>query len=53
MFESIEINQYRGIKHLKVENLKQFNLVVGATNIGKTSLLEALFLANNQSFRLF
>jgi len=47
MFESIEINQYRGIKHLKIENLKQFNLVIGATNIGKTSLLEALFLAIN------
>jgi AAA15 family ATPase/GTPase len=47
MFESIEINQYRGIKHLKIENLKQFNLVVGATNIGKTSLLEALFLSIN------
>jgi len=47
MFESIEINQYRGIKHLKIDNLKQFNLVVGATNIGKTSLLEAIFLAIN------
>lgn len=47
MFVSIEINQYRSIKHLKIENLKQFNLVVGATNIGKTSLLEALFLAIN------
>lgn len=47
MFDSIEINQYRGIKHLKIENLRQFNLVVGATNIGKTSLLEALFLAIN------
>ncbi len=47
MFESIKIIQYRGIKHLKINNLKQFNLVVGATNIGKTSLLEAIFLSIN------
>jgi AAA15 family ATPase/GTPase len=47
MFESIEIKQYRGIKHLKIDNLKQFNLVVGATNIGKTSMLEAIFIAIN------
>ncbi|MFX1325036.1 MAG: ATP/GTP-binding protein [Promethearchaeota archaeon] len=47
MFESIDITQYRSIKNLKIENFKQFNLVVGATNIGKTSILEALFLAIN------
>jgi AAA15 family ATPase/GTPase len=47
MFESIDINQYRGIRNLKIENFQQFNLVVGATNIGKTTLLEALFLAIN------
>ena len=47
MFESIEIKKYRSIKSLKIENLKQFNLVVGSTNIGKTTLLEGIFLTVN------
>lgn len=38
------INRYRGIRDLKMENLKQVNLLVGDNNCGKTSALEALQL---------
>ena len=38
------IDQYRGIHKLKIEDLKQVNLVVGDNNCGKTSVLEALQL---------
>ena len=38
------IDEFRGIKHLKIEHLKQVNLIVGDNNCGKTSVLEALEL---------
>ena len=36
------IDRYRGIRQLKIGELKQVNLVVGDNNCGKTSVLEAL-----------
>ena len=36
------IDGYRGIRQLKIGNLKQVNLIVGDNNCGKTSVLEAL-----------
>lgn len=41
---NLNINAYRGIKGLKINNLKQVNLVVGDNNCGKTSVLEAVQL---------
>jgi len=38
----LEIENYRSIKHLHVSNFKQFNLILGENNSGKTSLLEAI-----------
>lgn len=38
------IDGYRGIRQLKIGELKQVNLVVGDNNCGKTSVLEALQL---------
>ena len=43
MFSSIKIENFRGIKKIKVEDLKQFNLFVGKNNCGKTTLLESIF----------
>ena len=42
-YESIEITGFRGIKHLKIDNLGKVNLILGRNDAGKTSLLEALF----------
>jgi AAA15 family ATPase/GTPase len=47
MFKSITIKNFRGIKELTIDDFKQVNLFVGANNSGKTSVLEALFIALN------
>lgn len=49
MFNKIEIERFRGIKHASIENFKQINLFFGKNNCGKSSLLESLFLASGLS----
>ncbi len=44
MIEELEIVKYKGFKNLKLNNLSQINIISGENNIGKTALLEALFL---------
>lgn len=44
-FYSIDIENFRGIKSLKIDDFKTINLFVGKNNSGKTSILEALFLS--------
>lgn len=44
MFTSVSIANYRGLKSLKLDPLGRINLIAGANNSGKTSLLEAVFL---------
>ncbi len=41
---SLEITNFRIFRHLRIEHLGQVNLVVGKNNVGKTALLEALWL---------
>ena len=41
-FKDLEINNFRGFDHLKIEDFGQINLFVGKNNSGKTSVLEAL-----------
>lgn len=38
---SIEINNFRGIKHLTISDFSNINLIVGDNNSGKTTFLEA------------
>ncbi|MFX1307936.1 MAG: ATP/GTP-binding protein [Promethearchaeota archaeon] len=47
MFESIEIENYKKIRKIKIEDFKQFNLIIGKNNSGKTSILEAIFYSIN------
>ncbi|MDI1449950.1 ATP-binding protein [Polyangium sp. 6x1] len=47
MFQSIEIERFRGFSRLALSDLGRVNLVVGENNTGKTSLLEALTLLAN------
>lgn len=42
---TIEIINFRGINHLKIEDLKMVNIFLGKNNVGKTSVLEAIFLS--------
>lgn len=49
MFNKIEIERFRGIKHASIAGFKQINLFFGKNNCGKSSLLESLFLASGLS----
>jgi AAA15 family ATPase/GTPase len=50
LLDSLEIKGYRCFEHLKIEELGRVNLIVGKNNVGKTALLEALWIwANNQT----
>ena len=42
--DSIEIRGFRGLSELTLKNLGQFNVLLGANDVGKTSVLEAAFL---------
>ena len=45
MLERIEIDHYRSLSALRMEDLGRINLIAGKNNSGKTTLLEALFFA--------
>ena len=44
MYKSFHVQNFRGFKDLELNDLARINLIAGENNIGKTSLLEALFL---------
>ena len=44
LLDSLEITGYRCFDSLKIEKLGQVNLIVGKNNVGKTALLEALWI---------
>ena len=44
MLETLEVQNFRSIRSIKLKNLKRINLLVGQNNCGKTTILEALFL---------
>ena len=46
---SIEINQFRGIRQLTISNFSKINLIVGDNNSGKTTFLEAVQLLFTKS----
>lgn len=43
-FDSVTIRRFRGLEDLEIDGLGVFNLFVGANDVGKTSVLEAIFL---------
>lgn len=44
MLKSFSISNFRGFKLLNLPDLSRINLIAGTNNIGKTSVLEALFI---------
>jgi len=46
MIKDIEIIDYKCFKNLKLDGLSQINIITGGNNVGKTALLEALFIEN-------
>jgi|GEM_PF-556137 len=43
LMDSFEIENFRSLKHLKLEKLARVNLLLGKNNSGKTSVLEGIF----------
>lgn len=48
-FDNIEISNFRAIDFLRIERLGRLNVFVGANNVGKTSILEAVFMLAGMS----
>jgi energy-coupling factor transporter ATP-binding protein EcfA2 len=46
-FESIDVRYFRGVESCLLENLGQFNLLVGKNDSGKTTVLEAINILVN------
>ncbi|MBI4772181.1 MAG: AAA family ATPase [Chloroflexi bacterium] len=44
MFTSISIRNFRGFRDFTIDRLDRVNLIAGPNDVGKTSLLEAVFL---------
>ena len=45
--KNVQIDRFRGIRKLRLDELNHVNLIVGDNNSGKTSILEALLLLRN------
>ena len=55
MYRSFTIKNFRGFDNLIIDGLERINLIAGKNNVGKTALLEALWLhhgANNPELGL-
>lgn len=48
-FNEIEISNFRGFDHIKIAHLTKLNVFVGANNVGKSSILEAVFMLSGMS----
>lgn len=44
MFESFHVRHFRCFEDLSLDGLKRVNLIAGKNNVGKTALLEAIFI---------
>lgn len=52
MLKQIHIRNFKCFRHLKLENMRRINVIVGDNAAGKTALLEAIFLALGSSTEL-
>jgi AAA15 family ATPase/GTPase len=47
MYSQFRVQNFRGFKDLELKDLARVNLIAGKNNVGKTSLLEAIYISNN------
>ena len=43
LLHSLEIKNYRSLENVKLDNLQQFNVLIGRNNAGKSSIFQALY----------
>ena len=43
--ENIKIKNFKNLKSININNIGDINIIVGRNNTGKTSLLQAIMLA--------
>lgn len=48
-FKNIEIKNFRGIEHLKIEDFSRVNVFLGQNNSGKSTVLECLLMMTGMS----
>lgn len=48
-FKNLEINNFRGIEHLKIDDLSRVNVFLGQNSSGKSSVLESLLILMGMS----
>ena len=48
----LKIHHFKSIEDLELKDLSHINIIVGANNSGKTSLLEAMSILGNEVFPL-
>jgi len=53
LIRSLEIDNFRCFKSLRLTDVRQFNIITGASGSGKTALLEAIFVAGGNSAEIF
>ena len=55
LIETIEIKNFKSIRHQKIEGCKRINVFIGYPNVGKSNILEALslFSINETSIQYF
>ena len=44
MYKTFRVRNFRGLRKLDIDSLERVNLIAGKNNVGKTALLEALWL---------
>ena len=44
MYKTFKVRNFRGLRNLDIDSLSRVNLIAGKNNVGKTALLEALWL---------
>ena len=50
ILKGIEIENYKNIKHANLSGLRDFNILIGPNNCGKTSLLNAINVLSTIGF---
>jgi predicted ATPase len=45
MYEKFTVKNFRGFSELTLQNIRRVNLITGKNNVGKSALLEALFMS--------